>query len=84
MDSPESFIFILRLNSDSTKSPYVPAITVSKPIVIHFHNGNISTYMEIKNAIANVNIAPPTKPSQDFLGEILLKRLVLPKSVPAK
>jgi hypothetical protein len=33
--SAESLMFILRLNEDSTKSPYVPATTIMNPMENH-------------------------------------------------
>ena len=48
MDLPESFIAIVLLNSDSTRSPYVPTMTTMAEIVNHCHSARSVKTKELR------------------------------------
>lgn len=81
---PESFIPILLLINDSTKSPHVPKTTTVSASPIHFVNDRIGKYCAIIIAAIMLKMPPPNEPSHDFLGDIRSKSLCLPNSTPVQ
>ncbi len=68
---PESLIFMLRLKSDSTRSPSEPIITIIKVIMIQLETESSVKYFPNRIATARLNKPPPIEPSQDFFGDTL-------------
>jgi len=72
---PESLMAMLLLKRDSTKSPNVPATTISAPIQYQAHSSNERKYIPRKKATMAAKKAPPTAPSHDFFGRNTFKKL---------
>ena len=82
---PVSFISILRLNIDSTKSPIVPITGIIVAIIIQsMVLKGVSMYVPIRYPVNMQNTNPPIKPSQLFLGECRLKRGCRPMHTPVR
>lgn len=81
---PESFTPKLRLNNDSSKSPYIAAGTMKNTATVQNNCRSESNNALIENAIKTVKIIPPIVPSQVFLGEIRLNNFVFPKNFPER
>jgi len=82
MIQPDSFVWALRLRSDSNKSPRLPVIIVIIAKPIHFSNP-ISGKMRNKMYDPKMpKIKPPIVPSQVFLGEIFSASFVFPIRLP--
>ena len=81
---PESLTPVLRFIIDSTKSPRVEKITVSRLITSHCDCEKTPTKWHTGIELKSVNTTPPSSPSIVFLGEIFSINLCLPKSEPTQ
>ncbi len=85
---PESFTWVVRLMSDSTRSPHVAntETTTLNRIIVPILNSEkyAGQKLYITIAAAMQNTIPPQNPSHDFLGEMRSKRRWRPMALPMR